>query len=63
MQRYYDLVELARLCRRQAQAAQTEGVARTFHQMASEYLQEAAKLDGGEVPDIDQDRRRPPAER
>jgi hypothetical protein len=31
--------------------------------MATEYLQEAAKLDGGEVPDISQDMWRPPAER
>ena len=60
MQRYHDLVDLARLCWRQAQMAQTEGVARTFRQMATEYLQEAAKLEGGEVPDIDQDRLRPP---
>jgi hypothetical protein len=63
MQRYRDLVELARLCWRQAQTAQTEGVAHTFRQMATEYLQEAAKLDGGEVPDIGYERRRPPAER
>jgi hypothetical protein len=63
MQRHRDLVELARLCWRQAQTAQTEGVARTFRQMATEYLQEAAKLEGGEVPDIEQDRLRPPAER
>lgn len=63
MQRYHDLVELARLCRRQAQMAQTEAVARTFRQMATEYLQEAANLDGGEVPDIGQERRYPPVER
>lgn len=59
MQRYHDLVELARLCWRQAQTAQTDGAARTFRQMATEYLHEAAQLDSGEVPDIGQDRRRP----
>jgi len=63
MQRYDDLVDLARLCWRQAQKAPTEGVARTFRQMATEYLQEAAKLYGGEMPDAGQDGRRPSAER
>jgi len=63
MQRYHDLVDLARLCWRQAQMAPTEGVAHTFRQMATEYLQEAAKLDGGEVPDLGQDGRRSSAER
>ena len=63
MQRYHDLVDLARLCWRQAQVAPTEGVALTFRQMATEYLQEAAKLHGGEVPDVGQDGRRPFADR
>ena len=63
MQRYHDLVDLARLCWRQAQMAPTEGVAHTFRQMATEYLQEAAKLDGGEVPDLGQDGRRRSTER
>ena len=52
MWRYDDLVELARICSRQAQTAQTEQVARTLRRMAREYLQEAAKLDDGKVPDI-----------
>jgi hypothetical protein len=51
MQRYYELVELARICSRQAQIAQTEQVARTLRRMAREYVQEAAKLDGGKVPE------------
>jgi hypothetical protein len=49
---YSDLVELARVCWRQSQEAQTEQVARTLRRMAREYLEEAAKLDGGKVPDI-----------
>jgi len=51
-QHYYSLVELARICSRQASLAQTEDVARTLRRMAREYLQEAAKLDDGEIPDI-----------
>ena len=50
--RYYELVELAHICKRQAQLAQTEQVARTLRRHAREYLQEAAKFDGGKVPDI-----------
>jgi hypothetical protein len=49
---YSDLVELARVCSHQAQITETEQVARTLRRMAREYLQEAAKLDGGTVPDI-----------
>jgi hypothetical protein len=52
MSQYYDnLVELACICTRQAKLAQTEDVARTLHRMAREYLQEAAKLDDGKIPD------------
>jgi hypothetical protein len=49
---YYNLLELARICSRQASLAQTEDVARTLRRMAREYVQEAAKLDGGKTPDI-----------
>jgi thiaminase len=49
---YYNLVELARICSRQASLAQTEDVARTLRRMAREYVQEAAKLDDGKIPDI-----------
>ena len=63
MQRYHDLVDLARLCWRQAHMAPTEGVAHTFRQMATEYLQEAAKLHGGEAHDLDQGGPRPSPER
>jgi hypothetical protein len=51
-QRYNDLVELARICSRQAKLVQKEQVARTLRRMAREYVQEAAKLDGGKIPDI-----------
>jgi hypothetical protein len=50
--RYFELIELARVCSRQAQTTQTEQVARMLRRMARQYLQEAAKLDGGKVPDI-----------
>lgn len=49
--RYFELVELARICWRNSRAGCTQEVARTLHRMAEEYLQEAAKLDDGKVPD------------
>jgi hypothetical protein len=52
LQLYYELVELARICSRQAKLAQTEQVSRTLRRMAREYVQEAAKLDDGKLPDI-----------
>ena len=51
-QHYYSLVELARICSRQASLAQTEDVARTLRRMAREYVQEAAKLDDGKISAI-----------
>jgi len=51
-QHYYALLELARICSRQASLAQTEDIARTLRRMASEYVQEAGKLDDGKIPDI-----------
>jgi hypothetical protein len=50
--RYEDLVQLARICARRAQTPETEEVGRTLRRMARGYLQEAAKLDRGIVPDI-----------
>jgi hypothetical protein len=50
--RYFELVELARVCWRQSQTAWTQGAARTLRRIAREYLQEAAKLDGGRLPNI-----------
>jgi hypothetical protein len=52
LRRYNELVELARIWWRQSQKAQTEQLARTMRRLAREYLQEAAKLDGGKVPEI-----------
>lgn len=49
---YGALRGLARICSRQASLAQTEDVARTLRRMAREYVQEAAKLDDGKVPDV-----------
>lgn len=44
---YDEYVELSRLCWRQAQLAQTEGVAEILRKMAREYREKAAKLEGG----------------
>ena len=52
-QHYDNLVELARICSRQASLAEREDVARTLRRLAREYLQEAGKLDDGKIPDID----------
>jgi hypothetical protein len=49
---YDELVELARMCRRQARMAQTNGVAPALLRMAHEYQQRAAKLDSGKLPEI-----------
>jgi hypothetical protein len=51
-QHYDNLVELARICSRQASLVEREDVARTLRRMAREYAQEAAKLDDGKIPDI-----------
>ena len=52
-QHYDNLVELARICSRQASLAEEEDVSRTLRRMAREYVQEAEKLDDGKIPDID----------
>lgn len=52
MPNYEELVELARICRRQAHLTQSEEVARHLHKMATEFAQEAAKLNGGALPDL-----------
>jgi hypothetical protein len=49
---YDELVELARMCWRQARLAQTNGVAPELLRMAHEYQQKAAKLDSGKLPEI-----------
>ena len=52
MPTYADYVELARICWRQARAAQTDGAAAVLRKMAHEYQQNAARLNGGKLPEI-----------
>jgi hypothetical protein len=59
MQSYQDLVALARLCWRQANLSQTKDVADELRRMAVQYQQQAAKLDGGKLPDIGAGRSEP----
>jgi hypothetical protein len=54
MNTFADLVQLARICLRQARIARTPEVADAFRQMAEEYQEKAANLDDGEAPDIDE---------
>ena len=54
MNTFADLVQLARICLRQARIARTPEVAHTFQQMAEEYQEKAANLNDGEAPDIDE---------
>lgn len=49
---YGEYVRLARMCWRQAAVTQDPHVSHHLRQMAREYQQEAAKLDGGKLPDI-----------
>jgi hypothetical protein len=53
MPSYSELFELARMCWRQSHLAQDQGVARELRRMALEYQQEAAKLDSGKLPELD----------
>jgi hypothetical protein len=58
MPTYDECAELARLCRRQSHLAQTRDVALELRHMAREYLDKAAKLDGGKRPDPGPENRR-----
>lgn len=49
---YADALDLARLCAKNARATQDRRVARELWQLAGEYLDRAAALDGGRRPDI-----------
>jgi hypothetical protein len=49
-----DAAELARICAMNARAANSEQVASELWRMATEYQAEAAKLAGGNAPDIGQ---------
>ena len=52
MQAYRDLVELARICLKQAREATIPSVRDELNRMAREYQQRAAKLDGRKFLDI-----------
>lgn len=51
MPTYDELVELARMCWREAHRSRDD-VARELRRMARQYQQQAATLDGGKLPDI-----------
>jgi hypothetical protein len=51
MPTYDELVDLARMCWREARRS-TDDVARELRCMARQYQQQAATLDGGKLPDI-----------
>jgi hypothetical protein len=53
MPTYTDLVELAKICARQARASSKRDVARELRRLAKEYQKKAADLDGGVLPDIE----------
>lgn len=54
MNTFADLVQLARICLRQARISRTPEVADAFRQMAEEYQEKATNLDDGRALDIDE---------
>jgi hypothetical protein len=52
MSTFADLVELARICMRQARVARSPEVADILRQMAEEYQEKATNLNDCEAPDI-----------
>jgi hypothetical protein len=46
------MVELAKICVRQARVSPNREVARELRRLAKEYQKKAADLDGGKLPDI-----------
>ena len=54
-QSYKDLVELAKICIRQARACILPEAAAELARMAKEYQEQPAALDGGRLPDIAED--------
>jgi len=54
MSTFADLVQLARICLRQARISRTPEVALAFRRMAEEYQEKAANLKDGESPDINE---------
>jgi hypothetical protein len=53
MNTFADLVQLARICLRQARVARSPEVAGVLRQMAAEYQEKASNLNDCEAPDID----------
>ena len=53
MPTYSDMVELAKICARQARAASNPEVAQELRRLARDYQKRAADLDGGVQPDIE----------
>jgi hypothetical protein len=54
MRTYEELVDLAKTCVKQAHITTSKDVAYELWRMAISYQQQAAHLDGGELPDIGQ---------
>ena len=52
MQTYDDLVEIARICLKQARATKNESVSAEFLHLAKGYQMRAASLASGKPPDI-----------
>jgi hypothetical protein len=50
---YKDMVELAKICARQARAASNPEVAQELQRLAKEYQKKAADLESGVLPDIE----------
>ena len=53
MPTYRDMVELAKICARQARVASNPEVAQELRRLAQEYQKKAADLDGGVLPEIE----------
>jgi hypothetical protein len=51
---YLDLVDLARTCMKRARQSASPSVAAAFRALAKDYQQQAAELNGGKLPDIDE---------
>jgi hypothetical protein len=52
MQTYEDLVELAKICMRQARDTKSRQVAAELRRMAKDYQKRAAELNSGKLPDL-----------
>jgi hypothetical protein len=52
MQSYDELVELARICLKQAREAKNPSVSAELRQLAKGYQIRAASMDNGKLPDI-----------